>query len=305
MTNPHASKPIIYKDRYTGKEVREQVMAEAALRWIYGTTTGKIALHGLIKRAIFSRLLGYMKNRPSSRKDIKPFIAEYGIPMEESILQAHEFGSFNEFFYRRLKPQARPVHPGSDTAVFPADGRHMGWQCAADMRGVFIKGQSFDLPALLGSRSLGEQYAEGSVILSRLCPTDYHRFHFPTDGIPGEALTIPGPLASVSPYCLRCRLSWLWTNKRVLTLVQSAEWGQVAILEVGATGVGGIKQTYIPGEPVRKGDDKGYFYFGGSTVMTFFEPGRIRLADDLLETSSRHMELFARQGDIMGFVTSD
>ncbi len=279
-------------------------MAEAALRWIYGTTCGKVALHGLVKRAIFSRILGYMKNRRSSRKDIKSFIAEYGIHMEESILQAHEFGSFNEFFYRRLKPQARPVCPGTDTAAFPADGRHMGWQCAADMSGVFVKGQSFDLPALLGSSALGEQYAQGTVILSRLCPTDYHRFHFPVDGTPGESRPIPGPLASVSPYCLRSRLSWLWTNKRELTLLQSPEWGQVAILEVGATGVGGIRQTYTPGSPICKGDEKGYFYFGGSTVMTFFEPGRIRLADDLLEASSRHMELFARQGDLMGFVTS-
>lgn len=291
---------IIYKDRYTGKELREQVMAESALRWIYGTAPGKLALHALIKRAFFSRILGYLKNRPSSRNDIKPFIAEYGIPMEESILQPHEFGTFNEFFYRRLKPQARPVFPGTDTAVFPADGRHMGWRHADEMQGAFVKGQSFDLPALLGSSELGNRYARGSVILSRLCPTDYHRFHFPTDGIPGQSRLIPGPLASVSPYCLRSRLSWLWTNKRILTLMESDTWGQVAILEVGATGVGGICETYIPGEPVHKGDEKGYFYFGGSTVMTFFEPGRIRLADDLLETTDRQMELFARQGDFMG-----
>ena len=100
-----------------------------------------------------------------------------------------------------------------------------------------------------------------------------------------------GPLASVSPYCLSRSLSWLWTNKRNLTLVQSESWGQVAMLEVGATGVGLIEETYVPEE---------FAAFGGSTVMCFFEPGRIRLASDLLEKTGEGMEMFARQGDMMG-----
>ena len=279
-------------------------MAESAMRWIYGTTTGQLALHILIKRTIFSKFLGYLKNRPASRKEIKPFIARYGIPMEESILQVHEFTSFNDFFQRRLKPQARPIFPGNDVAVFPADGRHMGWQQANQMQGVFIKGQQFDLPALLGNQELADHYACGSVILSRLAPTDYHRFHFPIDGVPGPSKLIPGHLVSVSPYSLRAKLSGLWTNKRMLTLIDSPVWGKVALLEVGATGVGSITETYTPGTPVTKGEEKGYFHFGGSTVMTFFEPNRIQLADDLLETTSQRIELFARQGDFMGKLIS-
>ena len=138
------------------------------------------------------------------------------------------------------------------------------------------------------------------MVLSRLCPTDYHRFHFPVSGIPGMWRRMGGPLASVSPYCLSRSLSWLWTNKRNLTLIQSESWGQVAMLEVGATGVGLIEETYVPEEFAARGAEKGYFAFGGSTVMCFFEPGRIRLAPDLLKKTGEGIEVFARQGDMMG-----
>lgn len=89
----------------------------------------------------------------------------------------------------------------------------MGWERADRIKNVFVKGQRFDLPSLLGSDTLAERYAAGAVVLSRLCPTDYHRFHFPVSGVPGPWTKLGGPLASVSPYCLRGRLAWLWTNK--------------------------------------------------------------------------------------------
>ena len=255
---------IRYYNRYTGREEREQVLGEKYLQWIYGTSTGRAALHVLIKRGVFSSLLGWMKNRPASARSIPAFVEEYGINMEESLKGIPEFRHFNDFFYRRLKPGARPLAGGEETAVFPADARHMGWECADRISGVFVKGQSFDLPGLLGSAALAERYAEGAVVLSRLCPTDYHRFHFPVSGVPGPWEKLGGPLASVSPYCLRHRLAWLWTNKRNLTLVQSELWGQVAMLEVGATGVGRIEETYLPETPALRGAEKGFFAFGGS-----------------------------------------
>ena len=168
------------------------------------------------------------------------------------------------------------------------------------MTGVFVKNQCFDLPALLGSAELAEKYARGTVVLSRLCPVDYHRFHFPAAGVPEAPVRIPGPLASVSPYCLRHNLAWLWTNKRELTVLHTEELGDVLCLAVGATGVGAIYQTYEPGKAVEKGAEHGYFGFGGSTVMTFFEPGRVKLADDILENTARCTETFARMGDVLG-----
>ena len=297
---PHDSEDIVFFNRYTGQFEKEQIAGEAWIKWIYSSPLGKLALHTLVKRAFFSKLFGATRNSSSSCKDIAPFVEEYGINMEESQKSIGEFIHFNDFFYRQLKPGARSIDSTPESAIFPADARHMGWQSAQDMKNVFVKGQQFDIPALLGNPHLGKLYATGSVVLSRLCPTDYHRFHFPVEGTPSTAINIPGPLASVSPICLKHKISWLWTNKRTLTLLQTEQWGQVAILAVGATGVGGIHMTYTPEKKTGKGDEQGYFSFGGSTVMTFFEPNRIILDQDLIALTSQCIELYAKQGDHMG-----
>ncbi len=290
---------ITFYNRYTGQMEQEKVLGERSLRWVYGTALGQLGLHLLIKRAFFSRLLGRMKDRPSSARGLAEFVQEYHINMEEAERPVEAYSSFNDFFYRKLKPGARPLCSAAEVA-FPADGRHSGWQDAAEMQGVFVKGQRFDLPALLGSTELAEKYAHGSIVLSRLCPVDYHRFHFAAGGTAEAPRRIPGPLASVSPYCLRHKLSWLWTNKRELTVLHTPDLGDVLSLAVGATGVGAIFQTYTPGTPLAMGDEQGYFAFGGSTVMTFFEPGRVQLAEDLLTNTAACVETYARQGDTMG-----
>lgn len=294
-------RPIEVFNRYTRRMEREQVLGEGYLRFIYGNPLGRLALHALVKRALFSRWYGWVQNRAASVRAIDPFVRQYGIDMKAFSMPEGGFGSFNEFFYRRLSEGARPVCEGA-TVAFPADGRHSGWQDASQMEGVFVKGQQFDLPALLGSAELAERYARGSVVLSRLCPTDYHRFHFVAGGVPTATQRIEGVLASVSPYCLRRRLGWLWANKRERNLLDTEEVGAVLTLVIGATCVGSIYQTYVPGNPVTKGAEQGYFAFGGSTVMTFFEPGRVRLAADLLENTARQIETYAHQGDEMGTV---
>ena len=297
-----SSNGITFYNRYTGQMEQEKVLGEKSLRWVYGTTLGKVSLHVLIKRAFFSRLLGAMKNTAGSAKSLPEFVKEYNINMDEAELPLEAYKCFNDFFYRKLKPGARPLCEGN-TIALPADGRHSGWQNAAEMTSAFVKGQKFDLPALLGSAELAEKYAQGTVVLSRLCPVDYHRFHFVAEGTPDAPVRIPGPLASVSPYCLRHKLSWLWTNKRELTMLHTPHVGDVVHLAVGATGVGAIFQTYKPGETVKKGDEQGYFAFGGSTIMTFFEPGRVKLADDILNNTANCVETFARQGDVLGQTT--
>ena len=168
---------------------------------------------------------------------------------------------------------------------------------------MFVKGQRFDLPALLGDAALAARYADGTLVLSRLCPLDYHRFHFPVAGTPGPTRTIDGPLFSVSPLALRQHLAYLWTNKRTLTHLDSRRFGTVLLLEIGATCVGSITQTFQPGAPVAKGSEKGYFAFGGSSTISLFEPGAIRLEDDLRGHSANQTELYARVGSRLGFAT--
>ena len=291
--------PIRYFNRHTGRLETEQVYGEGFLRWTYGHPLGALALHTMVKRQFFSAWYGRRMNTPESAAKVVPFIERYGLDPADFTQAPDSFRSFNEFFYRQLRPAARPINPDDASVVFPADGRHLGFERASAISGVFVKGQKFDLPELLGDATLAARYAGGALVLSRLCPVDYHRFHFPAEGVPGESRLIPGPLFSVSPIALRRRLSYLWTNKRVVTPLVTRRFGTVLLLEIGATCVGTIRQTFSPGQPVAKGTEQGYFAFGGSSTITLFEPGMVTLAPDLLDHSSRLTELYAQVGSRM------
>lgn len=294
-----SAEPITFFNRYSGQLEQEEIYGEGPLRFTYGNPLGRGLLELLVKRAVFSRWYGWRMDAPRSRSRIAPFIAKYGLDPDDFADAPGSFASFNEFFCRRLKPGARPVDPNPGSVVFPADGRHLGFQNVANAPGVFVKGQRFDIPALVGSESLGAHYREGTLVLSRLCPVDYHRFHFPCGGVAGEPRLINGPLYSVNPVALRRRLAYLWENKRVITELITPSFGTVLLIEVGATNVGSIVQTMTPGATVAKGDEKGCFRFGGSSTITLFEPGKVMLAPDLAAHSSAQRELYARVGDVM------
>ena len=291
--------PIRYYNRSTQSFETEQVYGEGFLRWTYGSPLGAIALHAFVKRPFFSAWYGWRMNAAKSAARIDPFIQRYSVDATEFADPPDSFASFNEFFYRKLKPAARPIEPDPSRIVFPADGRHLGFQRASSIDSVFVKGQKFDLTALLGDEKLAKRFADGALVLSRLCPVDYHRYHFPCAGIPSATHTIQGPLFSVSPIALREKLSYLWTNKRSITQLETPDLGTVLLLEIGATCVGEIHQTFKPGTAVEKGAEKGYFAFGGSSTITIFEPGAVKLDADLLEQSSNQTELYARMGEAM------
>ncbi len=291
--------PIRYFNRHRACHETEQVYGEGFLRWTYGNPLGALALWALVKRPLFSAWFGRRMSTPASAARIAPFIERYGLDPAEFADPAASFGSFNEFFARKLAPEARPVDADEASVVFPADGRHLGFQRASDIRGVFVKGQQFDLPGLLGDAALAARYADGALVLSRLCPVDYHRFHFPAAGVPGPTRQLAGPLFSVSPLALRRQLAYLWTNKRCVTPLVTARFGTVLLMEIGATCVGTIHQTFRPGQAVAKAAEKGYFAFGGSSTITLFEPGAVTLEADLVEHSSRQTELYAKVGTRM------
>lgn len=291
---------IRYYNRHSGNIETEQVYGEGFLRWSYGNPLGAISLNAFVKRPFFSKWYGSRMSAPESAARVMPFIEKYGLDPADFADSPQSYRSFNEFFFRKLRPEARPIDADEDSVVFPADGRHLGFEKASEIGGVFVKGQKFDLAGLLGDARLAANYADGALILSRLCPVDYHRFHFPVAGVPGKTRLIEGPLFSVNPIALRQKLSYLWTNKRTVTELRTERFGNVICMEIGATCVGTIEQTYTPGIPVVKGAEKGYFAFGGSSTITIFEPGKIRLEKDLVENSAKQMELYARIGTRMG-----
>lgn len=290
--------PITFYNRHTDSIETEQVYGESFLKWAYGNPLGKIALHAFVKRPFFSAWYGRRMDHPKTKEKVAPFIDDYQMDVDDFLDTPESYPHFNAFFYRKLKPSARPI--AETDLVFPADGRHLGFENAEDIAGAFIKGQKWDLRALIDDDALYQQFKGGSLVLSRLCPVDYHRFHFPCAGTPGETRVINGPLFSVSPIALRQNLGYMWENKRTCTVLDTPDLGKVLILEIGATCVGSILQTYQANQAIAKGDEKGYFAFGGSSTITIFQPAKIQLSSDLLEHSANCQELYARMGDTMG-----
>lgn len=293
-------KPIVFYNRYTQQLETEEIYGEGFLRWAYESFPGRSTINLLAKRSFFSRWYGWRMDRPRSKKKILPFIEKYCVPSNEFKLSPDAFRSFNDFFIRKLKPEARPIDQNPNTIAFPADGRHLGIQNIAKAAGFFVKGEKFSLANLLQNDALAQKYAQGAMIISRLCPTDYHRFHFPCTGVPSEATCLNGFLYSVNPVALRRNIHYLTQNKRFLTSIQTEELGNVLSIEVGATCVGSVQQTYTPHQPIQKGEEKGFFEFGGSTVITLFEPNRVQLDPDLYEQGVQNRELYARMGDNLG-----
>lgn len=303
-----SGQPIRYFDRYSRALKMENVYGEPWMRLAYGNPAGRLAVWLIFRRLWFSRWYGWKMKKRESALRILPFIAKYDIDVDDFAKSAFDYKTFNEFFCRALKPQARPIAPGDSVAVLPADGRHLAFPDVDAADGFYVKGQKLSLADLLAERgarngspgSPAGALAGGSMLISRLCPVDYHRFHFPVGGIPGEARPVPGRLYSVSPIALRRNLAYLAANKRQLTLIESPVFGPVAMVEVGATNVGSIVQSFLPNRAVCKGDEKGFFSFGGSCVVTLFARGRIAFDADIVEQSRQHVETYARMGDRVG-----
>lgn len=292
--------PIRYFDRYQKTLETESIYGEKWLRFAYETSLGRFFTSVLIRRAVFSKWYGWKMSRRVSAHEILPFIIKYNLNVDEFVKSPFDFKTFNEFFYRGLKPAARPIVEGDGVAAFPADGRHLAFPDVDTADGFYVKGAKFSLSELLGDAALAQKFAGGSMLISRLCPVDYHRFHFPVAGVPSEPKLINGWLYSVSPIALRRNVAYLVQNKRVLTWVESPVFGTVAMLEVGATNVGSIRQTHASGREVVKGEEKGLFKFGGSCVITVFQAGRIRFDADVVAQSAQHVETYARMGDRLG-----
>ncbi len=293
---------LVYFDRYEQSLKAEGIYGEKPLRWAYETKLGKVALESVIKRRWFSALYGKWADCGCSRKEIALFVERIGLDPDEFLAPIESLETFNQFFHRELKPEARPLAPGENTLSFPADGRHLFVPDLSAAGPIYAKGQQFDLASLLGDPELSRQFADGSALISRLCPTDYHRFHFPLGGTPEAPHLINGPLYSVNPIALSQTLDYLWENKRWITTIKDSPIGDYLFLEIGATNVGSKVETASPKTPVQRGDEKGFFRFGGSMVIMIFPAGKFTPAGDLAMQSANGVELYAKVRDQAGVV---
>lgn len=292
-------------DRATKTVLEEKVYGKFFLTLLYGKIwwlkwLAFLALPVVTRCSFFSKWYGQCQKTRWSRRKIIPFIKKFNVDSSEFSCALSSFRSFNDFFIRTLKNSARPIATGEDRVVLPADGRYLVFPSIDQSAGFYVKGQTFDLKKLLRDPALIARYHKGSLVIARLCPTDCHRFCFPVECIPSKPRPVKGPLYSVNPLALRDRLAILSENERVMTTLSTSRFGEILFIEVGATFVGAIRQTYHPETMCKKGAEKGYFEFGGSCILLLFEPEKVVFDEDLIQTSLSHIEMQAKMGDSLG-----
>ncbi len=292
---------IYYIDRKSGEKKKEIVAGEKFLRWIYDTKPGCSLLEAIVKRKVFSTLYGKLQDWPSSSKKISSFVEELEIDIQEAQREAvHEYKNFNDFFARELKPEARPVCKEEDCLIAPADGRVLAYEAIDIHQVIQVKGSHYSLEEVFQDKEWAQHYQGGTCIVVRLCPADYHRFHFPDSGIPKTARRIKGAYYSVNPIGLHKVERVYCVNKREITKFLSHHFEEIAIVEVGATCVGTIIQTYTPDRAVNKGQEKGYFKFGGSTVILFLKKDQVKIDEDIIQNTKAGLETRVLMGEVIG-----
>ncbi len=281
---------IRYIERSTGEERFETVYYPSLAKISYGDgfcnrLISKVLLFLFVKFPLLSILGGFWQKSRASKRKIAPFIQKFGVDRSEFLKE--DFSSFNDFFIRKLKPEARPIDRDPKVLITPADGRYLTYSQFTEFA---IKGKTFSLLEFTQNQEYASRYADGSMAIIRLCPSDYHHFHFPYDGLPSKPRLINGFFDSVSPLALQRKIRILCENKRMITEFETDRFGTILIVEIGAIGVGAIRQTFTPESFVKKGAEKGYFEFGGSCIVLLFEKNRVEFDPIFLQSTKKGLE---------------
>lgn len=291
--------PVHVYNRKTGKVEEETIFERNVMEFLYGSALGFALTEGLLKRRFATEIYARRMHSPSSKPKIQAFIDRYGIKLEEIEGSLDDFHSFNDFFIRKLKPEARPIDREPGHLISVADCRLSVYDITD--RGVFpVKASSFTIEELLGSAQLSQAYRGGQCLIFRLAPVDYHRFCFVDDCETSATRVINGFYRSVHPLSLR-RLKAVFTeNRREYCVLKTAVFGDVIHLDVGATGVGRIVQNAPQGGRFKRGEEKGYFEFGGSTSILLFKPGAAHVDEDIRRYSLEGVETLVQYGEKIG-----
>lgn len=291
---------IKYYNRKTKEYETEKVAGDKYLQWTYSSPIGMRFLELLIKKKLFSKLYGSFCDSKRSLKKVYSFIEDFDINMSHSERSISEFNSFNDFFTRELKEEARPIDRSIDSLVSPGDGRLLAFENINLNKLVQVKGFTYRLDKLINNTDISKKFSGGICLILRLCPTDYHRFHFIDDGVCEETVKITGDYYSVNPAALERIPELFCKNKREWSIFHSENFGDILHIEVGATCVGSIIQTYTPGRNTKKGSEKGYFKFGGSTTILFLTKDKVKIDRDIIDETNKGYETKILIGEKIG-----
>lgn len=268
-----------------------------SLRFLYGTIPGRAVLKVLVHPWV-SKVAGFFLSSGMSKKVIPVFIRKNKIDMEGVIVPKNGFASFNDFFSRRRR--ADSISLKKDQIISPCDG----YVHRVKIKGTTVldvKYSRYSLEDLLQDKGLAEKFEDGTALVFRLTPANYHRYCYPVGGRILFSKQIPGKLHCVRPIALR-DIPVFVQNSREYQVLETERFGTVVQMEVGALLVGRIKNHdgNRSGSDVRQGTEKGYFEFGGSTIILLFQKDCFTMDEQLLTAVNDDGELPVRLGDIVG-----
>lgn len=267
---------------------------DRCLAVLYGKAWGRAIMKPLTARWP-SRFMGWFLSRRVSCIFIKRFIRKNSIDMSQ--FEDVKYKSYNDFFTRRIKPTARTVDMDPTHLVSPCDSKLTVLPVTEDGR-FSIKHTEYTVASLLNSREAAAAYEGGKVLIFRLTVDDYHRYGYPVDGEKGENVKIPGRLHTVNPIA-NDYFPIYKENTREYCVVENDRFGPVLMMEVGALMVGKIVNHPVDA-PVKRGQEKGYFCFGGSTVVLLLQRDTVQLDADILENSREGYETVVKYGEKIG-----
>lgn len=261
---------------------------------LYGSAFGRALLRPLVSPAV-SRAAGKLLSTRFSCLLIRPFIRQNGIDMAQ--FEPTAYRSYNEFFSRKIRPEMRPIDMNPQHLISPCDSKLTALRIAPDST-FCLKHTQYTLASLLRDETLAAQFTGGYALIFRLTVDDYHRYCYICDGEKGENVHIPGVLHTVNPVANDYYPIYK-ENAREYSILHSEAFGDILMMEVGALMVGRIVNHHGKAA-VTRGQEKGYFQFGGSTVVVLLQPGKAEIDADILENSLSHIETIVRMGEKIG-----
>lgn len=267
---------------------------DSALKFLYENPFGRIILKGITLPFVSSIVGKYMSSSLSKRR-IKKFISANGINMEE--YEDRDFHSFNDFFTRKIKENRRPLPQDKEVLFSPCDGKLSAYKIDKDTV-LPVKGSHYTISQLLNNNDLAEKYSDGYCLVFRLAVDDYHRYSYIDSGVKGENVKIKGKLHTVQPIALEKSPVFI-QNSREYTVMHTENFGDVVQVEVGALMVGKIKNHQGKGKIIR-GEEKGMFLFGGSTIILLLNYGEVRVEELFFENTKNHLETVVKLGESLG-----
>lgn len=265
------------------------------LRFLYNNAFSRILLKLLTAPAV-SKIIGIFMDSAFSIPIIKPFVKNNNINLSE--YKPKKFTSYNDFFTRKIKPEKRPVDYRKSSLISPCDSKLTVYKI--NENSIFrIKDSYYKTSDLIQNKFIAERYRNGYCLIFRLCVDDYHRYCYIDNGIKTENVFINGELHTVNPIALD-KYNIYKRNCREFTMLHTENFGDVIQTEVGAMLVGRIKNYHKHIYCFSKGEEKGLFEFGGSTIVLLFENGMIDIDRDILENSVQGIETAVKYGETIG-----